>query len=528
MKKRWFLLGGLLVLLGVVYSCTIERSKNNPVASGMRNQKYRPQFHFTPKAHWMNDPNGMVYYKGEYHLFFQYYPGGTVWGPMHWGHAVSKDLVHWKQLPIALYPDSLGYIFSGSAVIDWNNTSGFGTKNTPPMVAVYTIHNPVLEKEGKDNFQSQGIAYSTDKGSNWTKYKNNPVLPNPGFKDFRDPKVRWNNSIQKWIMVLAVHDHVQFYSSPDLKHWTFESSFGKISGAHGGVWECPDLFPLKINGVEKWVLIVSVDPGAPNGGSGTQYFIGDFDGHKFVDSNPPSTVLWVDWGKDDYAGVTWSDIPQADGRTIFLGWMSNWQYAQQVPTSTWRGTNTIPRTLQLKYVNGKIRLVSNPIEELKSLRADSCIVNDSVFTGSLDLSKKIPFNTSTVEVSLELKLNQNSEFGDSNDFGLKISNSDNEYVLAGYDASLQKVYVDRSHSGNTDFSPKFTGKLYAPVKIENGILKLHLFIDLTSIELFAQDGQTVMSDIFFPTQNFDKISLYANHGHIRIVSCKVYQLKSIW
>ncbi len=266
---------------------------------------YRPQIHFSPKEHWMNDPNGMVFYKGVYHLFFQYYPDSTVWGPMHWGHATSKDLVHWKQQPIALYPDSLGYIFSGSAVIDQQNTSGFGKNGHPPMVAIFTHHDPKGEKEGRNNFQNQSLAYSLDEGKTWTKYAGNPVLKNPGIKDFRDPKVRWYEEGKKWIMTLATLDRIDFYSSKNLKTWTKESEFGKDLGAHGGVWECPDLFPMNYKGKTVWILIVNINPGGPNGGSATQYFTGDFDGKTFI---PYQTdTRWLDYGPDEYAGITWSN-----------------------------------------------------------------------------------------------------------------------------------------------------------------------------------------------------------------------------
>ena len=312
-------------------------------------EQYRPAFHFTPKEKWMNDPNGMVYYQGEYHLFYQYYPDDNVWGPMHWGHAVSKDMIHWEHLPIALYPDKLGYIFSGSCVIDWNNTTGFGSKENPPMVAIFTYHDPEGEKNKTIDFQTQGIAYSLDKGRTWTKYEGNPVIPNPGIKDFRDPKVIWHQDTQKWVMSLAVKDHISFYSSKDLKSWKLESDFGEKAGAHGGVWECPDLFPLKDqNGNEKWVLLVSINPNGPQGGSATQYFVGDFDGKTFTPNH--DKIKWIDYGADNYAGVTFSDIPAEDGRRLFIGWMSNWQYAQVVPTYTWRSAMTIPRELTLKKI----------------------------------------------------------------------------------------------------------------------------------------------------------------------------------
>ena len=289
--------GSLICFL--LLCCTTALQAQQPDTSDTR---YRPLLHFTPKANWMNDPNGMVYYKGTYHLFYQYYPDGNVWGPMHWGHATSTNLVKWKHQPVALYPDSLGMIFSGSAVVDKNNTSGFGTVAKPPLVAIFTQHNEAARLKGAKDFQNQSIAYSLDEGKTWIKYANNPVLRSPGLFDFRDPKVSWNTAANKWIMTLAVFDRVHFYSSPDLKNWTKESEFGENAEAHGGVWECPDLFPMKHEGKEIWVLLVSMNPGGPNSGSATQYFIGDFDGKTF---HPYSTeTKWIDYGPDNYAGVT--------------------------------------------------------------------------------------------------------------------------------------------------------------------------------------------------------------------------------
>ncbi len=266
---------------------------------------YRPQLHFSPPAHWMNDPNGLVYYKGTYHMFYQYYPNGTVWGPMHWGHATSTNLVTWKNKPIALYPDSLGLIFSGSAVVDFNNTSGFGKNGKPPLVAIFTHADLNKEKIGRLDSQNESLAYSNDDGNTWTKYANNPVLKNPGIKDFRDPKVMWYGPGKKWIMSLATKDRITFYSSGNLKNWVKESDFGSQTGAHGGVWECPDLFPLTVEGKKLWVLFVSINPGGLNGGSATQYFIGNFDGKKFVPNR--TDTRWLDYGTDNYAGVTWSN-----------------------------------------------------------------------------------------------------------------------------------------------------------------------------------------------------------------------------
>ncbi len=303
-----------------IFACSVKEpaKEDNQLKNEYYTEKYRPQFHFSPEEKWMNDPNGMVYYEGEYHLFYQYYPDSTVWGPMHWGHAVSSDMVHWEHLPVALAPDEHGYIFSGSAVVDWKNTSGLGKDGQPPLIAIFTYHKPEDEKTGEDYLQTQGIAYSNDKGRTWTKY-GELVLKNQGIIDFRDPKVNWHENSQQWIMTLAVQDHIEFYSSTNLISWDYESGFGKKLGGHGGVWECPDLFQLNVEGSneKQWVLFVSICPGGPNGGSATQYFVGDFEGSKFTIKQ--SDTKWID-----------------HGRRLFLGWMSNWNYATVVPTEKWR------------------------------------------------------------------------------------------------------------------------------------------------------------------------------------------------
>ena len=288
--------------------------------STVNTEPYRPQFHFTPPAKWMNDPNGLVYNKGVYHLFYQYYPDDIVWGPMHWGHAISKDLLHWEHKPIALYPDKNGYIFSGSAVVDTENTSGFGTKENPALVAIFTYHDIDRERAGKTDFQTQGIAYSLDNGETFTVYDGNPVIGNNGIKDFRDPKVFWDDQSKNWSMLLVAGDHLQIWQSKNLKSWEKVSEFGKNQGAHGGVWECPDLFKLKVGTTdeEKWVLLISINPGAPNGGSGTQYFVGDFDGKTFTSDQKEEK--WIDWGTDNYGGVRYNNVP--NNKRIFIGWRS--------------------------------------------------------------------------------------------------------------------------------------------------------------------------------------------------------------
>lgn len=495
-------------------------------------EPHRPKFHFTSPANWMNDPNGMVFYEGEYHLFYQYYPGGTVWGPMHWGHAVSRDLVRWEHLPIALYPDTLGLIFSGSAVVDWNNTSGFSNNGKPPLVAIFTQHLMEGEKAGRNDFQVQSIAYSNDRGRTWTKYKGNPVIPNTNkIRDFRDPKVLWHDASKQWVMVFAAQDYVMFWGSPDLKHWTHLSDFGKVWGAHGGVWECPDLFPLTVEGTgeEKWVLLQSLNPGSANGGSGTQYFVGNFDGKNFTldpgfaKSVEKPNAVWLDWGRDNYAGVTWSDIPKKDGRRLFVGWMSNWDYATVVPTQTWRSAMTIPRQLTLKQTPSGLRLFSHPAQELQTLRGTSYSLENKMLTTGIDLTDQLKFAPAAMEVLLEIDLSE----GAKTDICIILSNINGEEYRIGFDAAKNEFYSDRTKAGNADFSKVFAVKRHtAPRLATSPVLRLQILFDVASCELFADGGQVTMTDIFFPSTDFSRIKLLVSGGKVKIKEGRFFQLQA--
>ncbi|MBX2962976.1 MAG: glycoside hydrolase family 32 protein [Cyclobacteriaceae bacterium] len=503
----------------IITSCSLNR--NQPEDNALR-EKHRPQFHFSPAKNWMNDPNGMVFYNGEYHLSYQYYPDGNVWGPMHWGHAVTKDLIRWEHLPIALYPDSLGYIFSGSAVVDWQNTTGFGSLDSPALVAIFTYHDPEQEKAGSIDYQTQGIAYSLDNGRTWIKYNKNPVLHNPGIKDFRDPKVFWYEPTGSWIMILAVLDHVQLFRSPDLKQWEKLSEFGVDQGSHGGVWECPDLFPLTVNGTEKWVMLVSLNNGAPNGGSGTQYFIGTFDGITFVNKNPAEKILWIDYGKDNYAGVTWSDVPKEVGRKLFIGWMSNWNYANVVPTTVWRSAMTLPRELKLIETPAGTRLISEPVPELKTLREEKSIREAQTLEGSLDLSSAI---TSNSQYDLFIAFDPDTNQG----FTLELSNAVNEQLLITYNTETNSIQVDRTKAGRHDFSTDFGGVHVVPREIKDPVSTVRLIVDQSSIELFADDGLTVMTELMFPTELFTQLKLHTQENKsLSIEKIEITSLKRIW
>jgi fructan beta-fructosidase len=458
-------------------------SKIVAAQSAQSEQLYRPAIHFTPAKGWMNDPNGMFYKDGIYHLYFQHYPDSTVWGPMHWGHATSTDLIHWKEQPIAIYPDSIGLIFSGSAVVDEHNTSGFGEKGKAPIVAIFTQHNMKGEQSGSIDFQTQSIAYSNDNGYTWKKYAGNPVIKNPGIKDFRDPKVMWYAPSQKWIMTLAVKNKVSFYSSPNLKDWTKESDFGMELGSHDGVWECPDLFPLKLNNKTYWVLTSSINPGGPNKGSATQYFIGDFDGHSFKSNS--SKTKWMDYGADNYAGVTFSNTGD---KRISIGWMSNWMYAQQVPTVNWRSATTAPRMLSIAKENGETFLRSMPtiIPESKPL----------IVKGTTDIKTPFAINMSEQPIS---------------SFTITLSNKLGEHLDFGFDSTRNQYFIDRTAAGIHSFNNEFAAKHVAPrisqSKMQN---RFKVIIDKTSIELFGDYGLSVMTDIFFPSTPYDKISIQSN------------------
>ncbi len=531
MKRRLFLI--LLPLLFALLSCGSLRVEEAPAQNASYTEPHRPQFHFSPPTMWMNDPNGLVYNAGEYHLFYQYHPESNVWGPMHWGHAVSPDMVHWQHLPIALYPDELGYIFSGSAVVDHDNRSGFQTGDEPPMVAIYTYHDPVAREAGRQDYQSQGIAYSLDRGRTWTKYADNPVIANPGLEDFRDPKVVWDEDSKQWVMVLAAHDQVMLWGSPDLKNWSHLSDFGKEWGAHGGVWECPDLFPITVEGTgeKKWVLIQSLNPGGPNGGSGTQYFVGDFDGTSFhldpafAASVADQQAVWLDYGSDDYAGVTWSNIPKEDGRRLFLGWMSNWDYAQKVPTTVWRSAMTIPRELVLRKTGQDYRIITRPARELDSLRGAPAAIESMDISGVVDVTGKLPHFDGLAELTLDLKLPDDA----AGIVGIELSNSRGETYRIGFDAAKKQFFSDRRNAGDASFSDAFAANVHtAPRLSEDGTLCLHLFLDVSSAELFADDGASVMTEIFFPTEPFTRIGMFSEGKGFRVLSGEIFPLSSAW
>lgn len=491
--------------------------------NGVYSEKFRPQFHFTPAKNWMNDPNGMVYHNGEYHLFYQYNPFGDRWGHMSWGHAVSKDLAYWEHLPIALEEENNVMIFSGSAVVDKDNTTGFGTPDNPPMVAIYTGHHTDRE------LQDQRLAYSIDEGRTWTKYENNPVL-DINDPNFRDPKVLWHEGTNQWVMVVAKTREfiIQFYGSKNLKDWEFLSEFGK-TGAMGGQWECPALFELPIEGSEetKWVLQVDLNPGGPNGGSGSQYFVGDFDGKTFTqDKTDLGQTKWVDFGMDYYATHSFENIRTEDNRIIWITWMSNWAYAENVPTSPWRSAMTIPTAIALKEHNGSYHLVRNPVEGLKKLRDQYFSFKDVLLDGTNGL-ESIDSNIVSGQL-LEVIAEFDLESTDSEEFGFKVAVGDSEETIIGYNIESEFLYIDRTSSGIDDFSDLFSGIHSAKLSPEENKIKLHFFLDTSSIEVLGNDGLVSITDLIFPTEEGTGFSLFTSGGNTKLDKLEIWTLSSIW
>jgi sucrose-6-phosphate hydrolase SacC (GH32 family) len=673
--------GCRLVLIFTILSFGVMFGDAAASPAGYYSEPFRPQFHFTPEKNWMNDPNGLVFYEGEYNLFYQYNPFGNQWGHMSWGHAVSPDMVHWQHLPLAL-PEADGVmIFSGSAVVDWNNSSGFGKNGKPPLVAIYTGC-----RADSDGVQFECIAYSNDKGRTWTKYAGNPVI-NRNSKDFRDPKVQWYAPTKSWIMTvsLSAEHKVCFYGSQNLKDWTLLSQFGP-AGATGGVWECPDLFELPVPGTneKRWVLAVNINPGSIAGGSGGQYFIGQFDGKKFTpdagsilpptlafapsgeivadfegtnygdwkttgdafgagpaqgrlaDQNPvdgylghglvnsyfhgdastgtltspefeitkpflnfligggsqkatrmdllvdgkvvrtasgddaerlawkswsvsefknqkavlqivdqatggwghinvdqitladapahpaSEAALWFDYGPDYYAAVSWSDIPKSDGRRLWLGWMSNWQYGQDVPTSPWRSAMSIPREVGLRKTSEGIRLVQKPVREMQEMRDQHFKFKGGDLAEANAWLAKNHIQGNQLELAVEL------EPQSAGIEGVKVLKGDKEQTVIGVDRDRGTVFVDRTQSGNVNFHPKFSGVYDAPLAARDAKVKLHIFVDACSVEVFVNDGEKVFTMLAFPSADSRGVEFFGADNSVKVRSLEVWTLKSIW
>ncbi|TQJ34669.1 glycoside hydrolase family 32 protein [Arthrobacter sp. SLBN-122] len=517
-----------------------------PETAPEETSRFRPAIHFTARDTWLNDPNGLVFYDGLYHLFFQNNPYGNVWGNMSWGHATSRDLLHWTEHPVAIACDETEDIFSGSVVVDHGNTSGFGAADAPALVAIYTsAYKAGSEHSGT---QAQSLAYSTDAGMTWEKYAGNPVLTRNS-AHFRDPKVfRYEGKHDPcWIMVAveAQHQKVVFYRSEDLKSWDFLSDFGPAN-ADAGEWECPDLFPLAVDDDPeniKWVLIVNVNPGAVAGGSGGQYFVGEFDGIRFVpdagslaapagvsalgDSAAAAAALqqclWLDWGRDCYASVSFSDAP--DERRIIIGWMNNWDYANELPTAPWRSSMTLARELRLTALNGFARLVQQPAlaglttgEDLtaahEQLRSGTFELRDSTFR----LPAAVPDSAQVIEAEIRPG---NAEYVAFHLFG---NPDETTGTVLSYNATTGQLVLDRRRSGNTGFHEKFASVESAPLVLEDGVLKLQIVLDHCSVEVFAQDGKVVLTDLIFPAARSQENWLTAGGGTATVLKLAVSTL----
>ena len=441
------------------YVCWTKIDYTDKIDTTNRETRWRPIYHHTPTYGWMNDPNGMFYKDGVWNLYFQYNPYGSTWENMTWGHSTSTDLVNWTYQGDVIEPDALGTIFSGSSVVDYKNTAGFGEG---AIISYYT---------SAGQSQTQSMAYSVDNGMTFKKYSDNPILTS-NLPDFRDPKVLWNDEASHWNLILAAGQQMNIYSSKNLKDWKFESSFGEGYGNHGGVWECPDL--LKMG--DKWLLICNINPGGPFGGSATQYFVGSFDGHKFTCESKPEVTKWMDYGKDHYATVSFSNAP--DGRIVVLPWMSNWQYANQVPTQQYRSANGLPRELSLFTYEGEDYVCVKPSPEVFA-------AFEQKPTGSLQ-------SAAYLEVT-NIKSNAS----------IVLSNDKDEKVTMVYDEKTKTFSMDRTESGLTDFNNDFKAKTTAPTY--GTIKKLQIFVDNSSIEAFDADGKMSMTNLVFPNKPYDKI-----------------------
>lgn len=471
-----------------------------------RETKWRPVYHHTPLWGWMNDPNGMFYQDGKWNLYFQWNPYGSKWQNMTWGHATSEDLINWKQEEAAIRPGALGSIFSGSSVIDHNNTAGFGKDE---VIALYTAAGAS---------QIQCMAHSGDKGLTFERFIGNPVLPYES--EARDPNMFWNPRINKWNLVLAhpLEYEMLIFSSPDLKNWTYESSFGKGLGGQDGIWECPDLFELPVDGTDrkKWVFISSINPGGPFGGSATQYFIGDFDGHKFTpdtDAYGKVPTKWLDFGKDNYAAVSFSDVP--DNRRVMIGWMSNWQYAADVPTTQFRSGNTVPRDMKLfTDKDGQIYMANVPSPELEKLRGKLAVNVSSKGISGKPATFKLPAdNRGACEIITAIDARKASAVT------LNLSNRLGENVKMVYNPTKHTISFDRMKSGEVDFSENFPAVTEAPTFEDNGKVTLRIFVDASSIEVFAEDGKSVMTNLVFPNEPYSTLSISAAGNAKASVKC---------
>lgn len=492
----------------------------------------RPQLHYTPESGWMNDPNGLVYYKGEYHLFHQYAPEGFFKSAMHWGHAVSTDLLHWEYLPIALFPDDeMGNVYSGSAVVDWNNSSGLcetdANGGQSCLVALFT------HSGGSDGRQKQSLAYSNDRGRTWNMYAGNPVLEaNPAIKDFRDPKVFYHDGTSSWIMLLSSGRSLLFYSSQNLMDWQYKSDFRMepfVNFNH--IWECPDIFQLPVeneNGLKKWVLKVDVFDGGPyGGGSHGQYFVGDFDGNSFNSESLRSVFQWLNYGRDFYAAQSWSDIPAEDGRRIWIAWMNNWSYAIQIGVENWQGSMSLPRELSLRRTGAEsgeeYRIIERPIAEFEQMRT-ATIKDES------DVEIKNDSDISIKSINAPYEIECEIEDADHGELCFEIFNGSDSSASLCIDFEKNSVSVERNSSAAAELNPGFPGVHATPEGLQwKNPLKLRIFIDRNSLEAFIDDSQYVITELLATHSGASELLITASEAdNVTLPSLAVYELRSIW
>jgi len=478
-----------------------------PAAAQDEQALHQPDYHFAPAENWMNDPNGLVFYEGEYHLFYQYNPHGDRWGHMSWGHAVSRDLVNWEELPVAI-PETDVMAFSGSAVVDWNNTSGFGRDGKPPLVAIYTGAGP--------DGQSQYVAYSNDRGRTFTVH--GEVL-DIGSHEFRDPKVFWHAPTQRWVMVivLGAENKAAIYTSSDLKQWDKASEFGP-AGATGKNWECPDLFELPVEGrpgETRWVLSINLGDSAVGGGSGGQYFVGDFDGERFTpDPGWGAAPVWMDYGADFYAAVSWNHIPPEDGRRIWIGWANDWRYAEDIPASPSRGIMSLPRTVTLHRTAQGYRIAQAPVREVEAVRRDHGELKDMRLSAD---PVALPIEGGAVELQLEI------HFESADQVTLELADDQGYRSLIGVNRAAGELFFDRTRSG-PHFHDAFADRHTAPIKVHDGRVKLRVFVDQSIVEIFADDGRTTLTDRIFRGGGRVRWSASARNGTARIRSFDAWQM----
>ncbi len=516
----------VLIFAGL-FTCNEDNHSNS------RRVKYtepnRPKVHFTPEKNWMGVPSGFVYFEGEYHLFFEHNPDQPIWGNLHWGHAVSKDLVHWTNLPIAIFPDSLGNIFSGCVVADINNTSDLGSVDNPPLIAFYMQENQENIVNNQDEVRMLSIAYSIDKGYKWIKYKGNPIITWSRY--FSDPKVFWYEQTKKWIMCVAVYDMINFYSSTDCIHWEYMSNFQKKNQANNTSWQYPELFPLTVKGSNetKWVLLVNESGADVEYTPTTRYFIGDFDGQSFkaTQLDAKKFSYWLDYGKDIFANISCSNAP--NNRRIIIGWMNCWQYAELEPIEVWRGSATFPRELTLVKDDFLYLLTVTPIAEISNLYGKrKSIKGFEVPTNSKIIFDKLSFNKTPSEIKIVFDISRQKWMGFPLSYGIKFQNSLGEYYTIKYENDYQDFFIDRTISTKNGFSKSFNLKFYLRYRAKGPTFEWRIILDSSSIEFFADNCKVSITNTIYPSEPLQFIELFAERSPIHVLDCSITELKSIW